>query len=197
MAQELHKGLPVVQVRTRKQWRGWLAKNHDKVSSVWLIIFRLASGRAGLLYEDVVEEALCFGWIDSRPNKRDDASYYLLLSRRKPASKWSRANRLRARRMIDQGLMTAAGQAMIDLAKKAGTWEALEPVQQAVIPADLKEQFKKNKLAFKNFQAFPPSSKRIILEWILQAKRPATREQRIRQTVTLAARNIRANHYRQ
>jgi uncharacterized protein YdeI (YjbR/CyaY-like superfamily) len=86
---------------------------------------------------------------------------------------------------------------MIDIAKKTGTWEALVDVENAVIPPDLQQLFNKNKIAFKNFQAFPPSSKRIILEWILNAKKPETRQQRIEQTVALAAKKIKANHYRQ
>jgi uncharacterized protein YdeI (YjbR/CyaY-like superfamily) len=86
---------------------------------------------------------------------------------------------------------------MIDLAKRTGTWEALQDVQNSVIPMDLQEYFDKNEIAYTNFQAFPPSSKRIILEWILNAKKPETRLQRIQQTVELAEKNIKANHYRQ
>ncbi len=99
--------------------------------------------------------------------------------------------------MIASGSMTPAGQAMIDLAKKTGTWDALVEVQNAVIPDDLKKLFNKNKTALKNFEAFPPSSKRIILEWISNAKKPETRALRIQQTIEQAAMNIKANHYRQ
>ena len=97
--------------------------------------------------------------------------------------------------MIKQGLMTTSGQALIDLAKKTGTWEALADAQNLVMPDDLQKLFDKNETAFKNFQAFPPSSKRVILEWILKAKKPETRQRRIVQTVELATNNIRANHY--
>jgi uncharacterized protein YdeI (YjbR/CyaY-like superfamily) len=93
--------------------------------------------------------------------------------------------------------MTPSGQEMIDFAKKTGSWFILDDVQNSVMPIDLQEKFDNNKLAFDNFQAFPPSSKRIILEWILNAKRPETRQQRINQTVELAGKNIKANHYRQ
>lgn len=148
-------------------------------------------------YDDAVEEAICFGWVDSKPNKRDDESYYLFMAQRKPGSNWSKLNRQRAEKMIAEGRMDQAGMAMVALAKQTGTWEALEDVQNAVIPPDLAEALLANPAANANFDAFPPSSKRIILEWILNAKKPETRQKRIGETVALAAKNIKANHYRQ
>jgi uncharacterized protein YdeI (YjbR/CyaY-like superfamily) len=121
----------------------------------------------------------------------------LFFAKRKPNSNWSKANRERAEKMTRLGLMTDAGKEMIDIAKRTGTWTALRDVQNSVIPIDLQELFDKNKKAYDNFQAFPSSSKRIILEWIFNAKRPETRRKRIEETVTLAERNIKANHYRQ
>lgn len=194
---ETYRNRKVVSAKSRKEWRKWLEKNHQTESSVWLIIFHKRSEVKSVYYDEAVEEAICFGWIDSIANKRDSESKYQLFSRRKPGSKWSRLNRQRSAKMISQGMMTPAGQALIDRAMKEGTWEALEQVQSAVIPDDLRKLFNKNKTALKNFQAFPPSSKRIILEWILNARQPQTRERRIAQTVELAAKNIKANHYRQ
>jgi uncharacterized protein YdeI (YjbR/CyaY-like superfamily) len=130
---------------------------------VWLIIYNKDSKTPSVEYEEAVEEALSFGWIDSKPNKRDADSYYLFFAKRNPKSNWSKSNRERAEKMIKQGLMTEAGQAMIDLAKRMGTWTALKEVQNSVILDDLQELFDKNKKAFDNFNAFPPSSKRIIL----------------------------------
>lgn len=194
---EPYRNRKVVSAKSRKEWRKWLEKNHQTESSVWLIIFHKRSEVKSVYYDEAVEEAICFGWIDSIANKRDSESKYQLFSRRKPGSKWSRLNRQRSAKMISQGMMTPSGQAVIDRAMKEGTWEALEQVQSAVIPDDLRKLFNKNKTALKNFQAFPPSSKRIILEWILNARQPQTRERRIAQTVELAAKNIKANHYRQ
>ncbi len=194
---EPYRNRKVVSAKSRKEWRKWLEKNHQTESSVWLIIFHKRSEVKSVYYDEAVKEAICFGWIDSIANKRDSESKYQLFSRRKPGSKWSRLNRQRSAKMISQGMMTPAGQALIDRAMKEGTWEALEQVQSAVIPDDLRKLFNKNKTALKNFQAFPPSSKRIILEWILNARQPQTRERRIAQTVELAAKNIKANHYRQ
>jgi uncharacterized protein YdeI (YjbR/CyaY-like superfamily) len=194
---ELKNGTEAVSAGSRTEWRKWLAKNHKTKDAVWLIIYHKRSDTKSVYYDEAVEEALCFGWIDSKPNKRDSKSYYLFFAKRKPKSNWSKANRERAQRMIDEGMMMPAGQAMIDLAKKSGTWNALVKVQKNVVPDDLKKAFAKNKIALKNFEAFPPSSKRIILEWILNAKKEETRLKRITETVTLAAKNIKANHYRQ
>jgi uncharacterized protein YdeI (YjbR/CyaY-like superfamily) len=162
-----------------------------------LIIYHKSSSTPSIYYDEAVEEAICFGWIDSTAYKRDDESKYQFFAVRKPKSNWSKLNRERAGRMIKDKQMKPAGQATIDLAKKSGTWTALADVQNSIVPPDLKKAFGKNKKAFKNFNAFPPSSKRIILEWILNAKRVETRQRRIEQTVELAAKNVRANHYRQ
>ena len=185
----------IVYARTRKTWRAWLQKNHQKEKSVWLIIHNKNSTTKCVNYEESVEESLCFGWVDSIAKKRDDESHMQYFSQRKAKSNWSKSNKERVARLIEQGLMHASGQAMIDLAKKSGTWAALENVQRSILPEDLKTLFLKNKIAEKYFQAFPPSSKRIILEWIQNAKKPETRKQRIKQTVLLAAKNLRANHY--
>jgi uncharacterized protein YdeI (YjbR/CyaY-like superfamily) len=186
-----------VYAKTRKDWRKWLEKNQTSETCVWLIIYRKSSDKPSIYYEEAVEEALCFGWIDSIAKKRDEESRFQYFAKRKPKSNWSKTNRERAERMIKEGFMTPTGQAMIDLAKKSGTWTALNDIQNSVIPPDLQRMFDKNKKAFINFSAFTPSSKRIILEWISNAKRTVTRQQRIKQTVGLAEKNIKANHYRQ
>jgi uncharacterized protein YdeI (YjbR/CyaY-like superfamily) len=194
---ETKDGVKTFEARGRKEWRTWLRKNHTKEKSVRLILYKKESSMPTIHYEEAVDEALCFGWIDSKPNKRDEESYYLLFSKRSPKSNWSKANRERAKGLIKQGLMEKAGLDMIELAKKNGTWTALIDVQNSLIPDDLQQALNKNKKALSNFEAFPPSSKRIILEWILNAKKQETREKRIIETVTLAAKNIKANHYRQ
>ena len=183
--------------KSRREWRRWLTKNHQSEKFVWLIIHHKESKTPSVYYNEAVEEALCFGWIDSKGNKRDSESFYLFFAQRNPKSNWSKINRERVEKMTTQGLMTASGQKLIDLAKMNGTWTAMEEIDNLIIPADLKKIFVKNKKASKNFEAFPPSSKKIILNWILSAKRQETREQRIRQTVELAAKNLKANHYRQ
>jgi uncharacterized protein YdeI (YjbR/CyaY-like superfamily) len=194
---ELHNGIITFHAKSRKQWREWLEKNHRSERSFWLIFYHKNSETKSVYYDEAVEESICFGWIDSIAHKRDEESKYQFFAWRNPKSNWSKANRLRAEKMIASGLMTSSGQKLIDLAKRISTWEALVEVQNSVIPDDLQNQLNINKSALKNFLAFPPSSKRIILEWILNAKKPDTRQKRIEETVPLAAENIKANHYRQ
>lgn len=190
---ETFKDLPAVYAATRKDWRRWLEKNHTG-SPVWLIQYRKASSTPSVGYVDAVEEALCFGWIDSKQVKRDEESSYLYFAQRKPKGNWSQSNKERVARLTEQGLMTPAGQHFIDLARENGAWDALVAVENEIIPDDLQQLFDKNKKAFDHFKAFAPSSRRLILQWVLSAKRPETREKRIRETVALAAENKKAHH---
>lgn len=193
---EITTGIKIIHARTRKAWRSWLEKNHAKANGVWLVMFRKKSRTTGVDYVAAVEEALCFGWIDGIKKKRDAESSIQFFTKRKPKGNWSESNRVRVKRLIKEGLMTPAGQAMIDLAKKTGTWRALMDSEKGVIPPDLKKLLDQNAKASENFTAFPPSSKQIILGWIASAKKTDTRQKRIEQTVALAEKNIRANHYK-
>ena len=171
------------------EWREWLAANGRTERSVWLIV-RRDEGRVNLA--TAVEHALCFGWIDSKTMKRDERSTYQCFTPRNPRSTWSKINRERVEELIAAGLMDAAGQELIDLAKRTGTWDLLADAQNLIVPADLAAALAANPPADKHFQAFPPSSRRAILEWITLAKRPETRAGRIEQTVAQAAENVRA-----
>lgn len=181
---------------TRAAWRRWLAKHHASSTGVWLIYDKQSSGKRRLCYADAVEEALCFGWVDSRPNRLDEARYMQLFSPRKPRSPWSKLNQERVERLTAAGLMTPAGLAKVEQAKQDGSWSRFDGVAQTV-PPDLKRALAASAEARLYFAAFPPSSKRIILEWIASARTAATREKRIAETVSMAAKNLRANHYRQ
>jgi uncharacterized protein YdeI (YjbR/CyaY-like superfamily) len=189
---ETFKDLPAFFPKTRAAWRKWLEKNHDKAPMVWLVMYSKESGVKSITYPEAVEEALCFGWIDSVVYKRDEDSRYQYFTKRKHNSRWSALNKKRVAAMIQQGLMTKAGQDMIDLAKKTGTWDTLTEIDKHTIPPDLQKALNKNKTALKHFKAFPPSARHMILAWIQDAKRPETRLKRIDETVALAKDNIRA-----
>lgn len=189
------KSFAEVQPGSRTQWRAWLEKNHTQKESIWVILAKKGSNIPSLSVNDLVEEALCFGWIDSVPGKVDAQRFKVLLSPRKPKSNWSKLNKQRAQRMIKAKLMKPAGMAMIQLAKKTGTWNALLLVDQLKIPHDLQRALDQQPVAKKYFHAFPPSTRRGILEWIGNARTETTRTKRIVETVTLAARNVRANQY--
>lgn len=188
-------GVNIIEASSADEWRRWLSANHNKEKSIWLIIFHKDSTTKSVYYDEAVDEALCFGWIDSKPNKRDKESYFQFFSKRNPKSNWSRKNRVKIERLIKAEWMKKAGLEMVEHAKATGTWKALEDVENLIIPKDLQIAFDNNEKAYKNYQAFPASSKRIILEWIFNAKREATRKKRIKETVLEAEQNIKANHF--
>jgi uncharacterized protein YdeI (YjbR/CyaY-like superfamily) len=120
---EFKDGKPIIHTRSRAEWRRWLKKNGEAEKSIWLVLYHKNSTTKGLRYEEAVEEALCFGWIDSKTMKRDEESYFVTFTPRKPKSNWSESNRIRVRKLIEKGLMTKQGQALIDIAKEKGTWK--------------------------------------------------------------------------
>ncbi|MFN4256607.1 MAG: YdeI/OmpD-associated family protein [Saprospiraceae bacterium] len=179
----------------RAEWRAWLAENHRTATGVWLVFYKKGSGKPHLSYDEAVEEALCFGWIDSKPGKLDDERSMQYYSPRKPKSNWSKINKERVERLMAAGLMTESGLKMVELAKRTGTWAALDEVEALIVPPDLQTELEALQPAATHFAAFPRSVKRGILEWIMNAKTPETRQKRIAETVRLAAENIRANQY--
>ncbi|MBK8049692.1 MAG: YdeI/OmpD-associated family protein [Anaerolineales bacterium] len=181
---------------TRPEWRAWLEQNHSRRDGVWVITYKKATGKPRIDYEESVEEALCYGWIDSKPNKLDDERSLLWFAPRKPGSGWSKPNKERVERLMAAGLMAPAGLAKIEAAKADGSWFALDGVEALEIPTDLGEALDATPPARQYFEAFPPSVKRGILEWILNAKQPTTRAKRIAETARLAAENKRANQWR-
>ncbi len=185
-----------VHPRTRDAWRRWLEQHHDTSRGVWLISFKKATGMPRVEYDIAVEDALCFGWVDSKPRKLDDERTMLWFSPRKVGSGWSGPNKSRVARAIADGLMTAAGLARIAQAKRDGSWSKLDAIETLALPADLTAALAAHPPAEANFSTFPRSAKRGILEWISTAKTDGTRAKRITETATLAARNERANQWR-
>lgn len=181
---------------TRAEWREWLESYHASSAGIWLVFNRKSSGKPHITYEEMVEEALCFGWVDSKGGKVDQERSMLYFAVRKAKSGWSKPNKDRVAKLIEAKLMTPAGLAKIAAAKKDGSWEKLDAVEALEIPADLAAAFKRYAGSKANFEAFPRSAKRGILEWIVQAKKPQTRAKRIEETAALAAQNIRANQWR-
>ena len=179
--------------QTRQDWRNWLEENHTQTEGIWLVTYKKNSGMPYLSYDEIVEEAICFGWIDSVPRKLDEQRTMLYLSPRKKGSNWSKINKDRVAKLLDKGLIHASGMAKIEQAKIDGSWNFLDDVEALIIPEDLERALSQNPTAKEYFTAFPPSVKRGILEWIKNAKKPATRAKRINKTVELAAQNIRAN----
>jgi uncharacterized protein YdeI (YjbR/CyaY-like superfamily) len=184
-------------MESRAELRRWLEENHRQTSSVWLITFKKSDPLRYLAYGDIVDELLCFGWVDSLPRKLDETRSMLLISPRKARSNWSKVNRDKVQQLTATGLMTSGGMAQVEAAKADGRWTALDQAEPDKVPADLIEAFGKFPGAGEKFYAFPNSVKRGILEWLMNAKRPDTRAKRVEETARLAADNIRANQWRQ
>jgi uncharacterized protein YdeI (YjbR/CyaY-like superfamily) len=190
-----YNGVKIFYAESKTAWRNWLIENHQNESKLWLIIYKKDSGTPSITYDQAVDEALCFGWVDSSINKRDDESYYQYFAKRNPKSNWSRVNKLKVEKLISEGKMSEEGLKMIELAKLTGTWTALDDVENLISPPDLQEALNLNPLAQEYFDLFPRSVKRGILEWLMNAKQAETRSKRITEIVTKAERNVRANQF--
>lgn len=188
---------PRVEITSRAELRSWLQRNHATAGSIWLVTWKKSAGDRHVPYSDVVDEALCFGWIDSLPRNLDAERTMLRLSPRKAGSAWSGVNKKKIERLEAEGRMTKAGLAAIARAKADGSWSSLDSIADLVPPPDLARALRSTPGAQRHFDAFPPSVRRAILEWITQAKTPETRARRVAETARLAADNIRANHARQ
>jgi uncharacterized protein YdeI (YjbR/CyaY-like superfamily) len=183
-----------VQVESRAELRSWLEANYMRVESVWLVTYKVHIPDKYVSWDEVVEEALCFGWIDSLPRKLDEDRSMLLLSPRRPGSPWSRLNKKRIEKLLAMDLIKPPGLAVIERAKQDGSWTIYDEVEDLVIPDDLADALAGNKLAERNFNAFSDSSKKGILWWIRSARNSDTYQKRVSETVELAKHNIRANH---
>lgn len=194
----LRPDLPLVEVRTRAEWRSWLEAHQHQSTGVWAVTRKrdsLAPDDEFVSARDLNEECLCFGWIDSRPAKIDADRSALLCTPRRPGSGWSKVNKDRLERLLAAGLMAPRGIAAIDAAVADGSWAKLDVVDRLEEPADLLAALDSTPGARACWDAFPPSTRRGILEWILSAKRAETRLARVTETATLAARNERANRW--
>lgn len=178
--------LEIVYATNRQEWREWLEKNSCTSVGVWLIYYKVKSGKPSIQYSEAVKEALCFGWIDSKVKALDEERYQQIFTPRKPKSVWSKLNKQYIKELLDQGLMTEAGLEKIAAAKQDGSWHTLDAIEALIIPDDLKQALAANETASKYFEALSRSSKKNILFKIESAKRPETRLKRIEQTIILA-----------
>lgn len=181
--------------KDRKDWRKWLKENHSSKQSVSLIYYKKQSDRHTMTWSDAVEEALCFGWIDSTRRSRDSESFTQLFTKRKPKSVWSKINKEKVQRLIDEGLMTPAGLQSIEIAKQNGSWEILDSVEELEIPKDLAKEFRSHPGSKVYFSGLSKSVKKMMLQWIILAKRPETRQKRITEIAILAAKQQRPKQF--
>ncbi len=182
---------PHVHADDRATWHAWLEANHATARGAWLVTWRSRSGRDRLDYEAAIEEALCFGWVDSTAGTYDEQRGRLYFAPRKPRSVWAASNKARVERLIAEGRMTPAGLAAIERAKANGSWQILESSERLEVPDDLAAALAEHPPAAANFEAFPPSARKQMLSWVAVAVRPATRSARIAKIAEAAARNER------
>ncbi|MBC8110155.1 MAG: YdeI/OmpD-associated family protein [Verrucomicrobia bacterium] len=171
---------------TRQAWRAWLEQHHSLKQSVWLIYYKKKSGKPRIAYSEAVDEALCFGWIDSKAKPIDEEKSMQFFTKRKPKSVWSKVNKAKVELLIEAGLMTKAGFESIDKAKENGSWSILDEAEALIIPADLAIEFQSKPDAKEYFLSLSRTDKRNILQWLTLAKREETRQKRITEIVELA-----------
>lgn len=182
--------------KNRQEWRRWLQNNHDKKQSVWLIYYKKKSNIPTITYSEAVDEALCFGCIDSKTKSLDDVKFMQFFSKRKPNSVWSKVNKERIERLTNDGLMTKAGFEIIETAKKNGAWKVLDEMEALVIPKDLDAELDKRTGAKSYFLGLSRSDRRNILQWLRLAKRQETRQKRITEIAELAEQNLKPKQFR-
>ncbi len=176
-------------VTSREEWRAWLMKHYASETEVWLIYFKKKTSRARIPYDHAVEEALCFGWIDSIVKRIDDEKFAQKFTPRRDCTKWSALNKQRMRKLIQERRMTQAGLAKIDAAVLNDEPPANPSRAQTVMPPFVKRRFMANKKAWEHFQSLAPSYRRLFVGWIMDAKKEETRERRLREAVSLLKQN--------
>ena len=193
--------MPIQELKTycptsQTEWREWLEKNHETQQSVWVIFYKRESPDYNLGWSEAVDEALCFGWIDSTKRPIDKEKYMQYFSKRKAKSNWSKINKDKVKALIDQGLMAEAGYISIEVAKENGSWTLIDAIEELVIPEDLEKELANYKGALEFFESLSKSNKKILLHWVFSAKRPETRQKRISEIVESASKNLKPKQFR-
>lgn len=178
---------------TLDEWAAWLAANHDRSRGVWLVSWRRPTGRPAVTYEEAVTEAVRWGWIDSTRRKLEEERTMLRFTPRRSGSGWARSNKRRVEQLEREGRLEEPARRVIEAAKDDGSWALFDDVEDLVVPADLADAFARHPGSRERWDAFPPSARKQILWWIVQPKRPQTRERRIEETASRAAKGQRAN----
>ena len=186
--------IPALYFKADTEWREWLVDNHDTAEGVHLIFYKVAHEKDSMRWEEAVQVALCFGWIDSTVRSLGNGKRQQYFCPRKPRSAWSKLNKTYIDALLTANLMHESGLRKVAQAKEDGSWYQLDGVEEGIVPEDLQQAFDKAPGAFQNYQAFSWTYRKSYLYWLNQAKRPATRETRIREIVRLCGKNIKARN---
>lgn len=180
---------------SRKQWRQWLKKNHSAKQSVWLVCYKKHTQVPSVTWSEAVDEAICFGWIDSIRRPIDDEKFKQFFGKRKPKSGWSKVNKEKVARLTADGLMAPAGLATIETAKQNGSWNILDEVEEGILPKDLLKEFKAHPGSKAFFLSLSKSVRKAMLQWVISAKQPATRQKRIAEIAEHAAQGLKPKQF--
>jgi uncharacterized protein YdeI (YjbR/CyaY-like superfamily) len=192
----IKEGLATFCPANRQEWRQWLQENHRTKQSVWVIQYNKKSNKPTLSWSEAVDEALCFGWIDSTRKSLDHESFIQFFSKRKPTSVWSKINKEKVQRLMDEGLMSQAGHESIERAKQNGSWTILDHVEELTIPEDLEQAFQALPGAKDYFLSISKSVRKAMLQWLAFAKRPETRQKRMNEIAELAVQKLKPKQFR-
>lgn len=176
--------------KDQKEWRLWLEQNHQTADCIWLIFYKKNSGRANLSWSDAVDQALCFGWIDSTKRPIDSEKYMQYFGKRKPKSNWSKINKDKVAVLTNAGLMTKAGHASVEVAKENGSWNYLDNVEALIVPKELRQAFHANPASETYYASLSTSLKKQLLYWVISAKREETKAKRVKEIVESANQGV-------
>lgn len=180
----------------QQEWRQWLEENHQSAKSIWLLMYKKSSKVPSITWSEAVDEALCFGWIDGTRKTNDDKSYIQYFTKRKAKSNWSKINKDKVALLSEKGLMKAAGLESIRIAKENGSWTILDSIENLIIPDVLEVEFKRYPNSKEYFQSLSKSKKKMILYWVKEAKRPETKEKRVKEIAKLAGEGLLPKQFR-
>jgi uncharacterized protein YdeI (YjbR/CyaY-like superfamily) len=181
---------------SQQAWRTWLQENHRSKQSVWLVCYKKKSNIPTITWSDAVDEAICFGWIDSKRITIDDDKFMQFFTKRKPKGTWSKVNKEKIKQLTNKGLMTEAGFECIENAKQNGSWTVLDEVEALIIPKDLEDEFNRKTGSKEFFLGLSKSVRKSILQWIVLAKQAETRQKRISEIAEMASRNLKPKQFR-
>ncbi|HEV7333621.1 MAG TPA: YdeI/OmpD-associated family protein [Flavisolibacter sp.] len=191
----MEENVAVFYPRSIASWRKWLEKHHLSAQAVWVVFYNKNANKKSISWRDAVDVALCFGWIDSKKIKIDEETSHQFFSRRKPKSTWSKINKERVAKLIEDGLMTKAGLEAIAIAKQNGSWTILDEVEELVIPEDLEKAFRSKQGSKDYFLGLSKSVRKAMLQWLVLARRPETRQKRIDEIAELASNKTKPRQF--
>jgi uncharacterized protein YdeI (YjbR/CyaY-like superfamily) len=193
---QIEKPIETFYPSNKQEWRDWLEVNHDTKLSIWVIFYKKSSNIPTITWSESVDEALCYGWIDSVKKSIDSEKSIQFFSRRKPNSTWSKINKEKIKSLIENGKMTEAGLKCIEIAKQNGTWTILDEVEELIIPKDLESAFDNLPGSMEFFQSLTKTSRKVMLQWIVMAKQNETRQKRILEIATSSYEKLKPKQFR-